>query len=78
MPENQIKKGNKRIVESEHQKIETNHFRGKASGDQGVFLEPIGTQADNPFSPPQQSTTQINQSDTPVTDSSGNDSVQTE
>jgi hypothetical protein len=28
------------------------YFEGKASGDQGVYLKPVGTQEDNPFKPP--------------------------
>lgn len=28
------------------------YLEGKSSGDQGVFLQPVGTLEDNPFPPP--------------------------
>lgn len=51
------------------------HFEGKASGDQGVYyLQPLGTQDNNPFNPPQQPSSQDQPSDSPSSAQSGGDS----
>lgn len=78
MPEEKSKSDVKKAIITDNKSSALDQFEGKASGDQGVYLQPVGTQDDNPFSPPEQTTTQTTTSDTSVSPKDGGDSSQSE
>jgi len=65
MPKNGSKSEGKKAGPLSKREISLEHFEGKASGDQGVFLQPVGTQENNPFSPPKQPPTSTTPSESP-------------
>jgi hypothetical protein len=74
MPEDETKSESTKGGDSSKAESGLHHFERRSSGDQGVYLQPLGTQDNNPFNPPQQPASQAQPADSPSSSQVGADS----